>query len=139
MGSRRDYAITLGLAIPGRGRLSRAANEACDKAEAKGMEFDIPLSAAVKTPRLRKAAPAPGAKGADKFVKTTVVAPAEEPEWANVQNEVYSSSQMWRSETGQIVNGRAVCTQCGFSLQWHLCKNPTAIVSPGVLESLVLV
>lgn len=138
MGSRRDYAASLGLAIAGaRGRLSRAANEACDLAEKNGMEFDIPLSAAVTIPRRSKPTVDPKAKGKAKFAKAKVQ-PLEEEEW-NIQDAVYSNSQMWKSTSGQLVNGRAVCSQCGFSLQYHLCKNPSAVVSPGVLESVVLV
>ncbi len=38
--NKREYAISLGLAQPGRGRLSREAHAACMKAEADGYVFD---------------------------------------------------------------------------------------------------
>lgn len=138
MGSRREYAITLGLAIPGRGRLSRAANIACDEAASNGMEFDLPLSALVKTPRSSKPKVTfdPKGRGAKKFVTNT--APVEEEEW-NIQAALYPNDQMWKSETGKLVNGRTVCSPCGYSLQYHRCNSPKAVVSPGVLEAVVMV
>lgn len=39
--TKREYAISLGLAQPGRGRLSRAAHAAIAKAESEGMTFDV--------------------------------------------------------------------------------------------------
>lgn len=39
MGTKREYAISLGLAQPGRGKLSKLAHEAIDKAIQQGMVF----------------------------------------------------------------------------------------------------
>lgn len=48
--NKRDYAISLGLAKPGRGRLSREAHAAIDKAISEGMVFsDVKPAAAPAT------------------------------------------------------------------------------------------
>ena len=150
--NRRAYAITLGLAIPGRGRLSRAAAAACDAAaiggmvfsdstasvaapkaaRSKGKVFDGPTTS-VAAPRVKKA------KGGV-FAKTVrQPTQVEDDEQFNVQDALYPNEQTWRSEDGQILNGRAVCSPCGYSLQYHRCSNPSAVVSPGVLSRVTLV
>ena len=130
--NRRAYAITLGLAIPGRGRLSRAAAAACDAAAIGGMVFSD-STASVAAPRVKRA------KGGV-FAKTVrQPTQVEDDEQFNVQDALYPNEQTWRSEDGQILNGRAVCSPCGYSLQYHRCSNPSAVVSPGVLSRVTLV
>jgi hypothetical protein len=132
MSSRREFAISLGLAIPGRGRLSREANAACDEAASKGRVFEGPTTS-VAAPRVKKA------KGGV-FAKTVrQPTQVEDDEQFNVQDALYPNEQTWRSEDGQILNGRAVCSPCGYSLQYHRCSNPSAVVSPGVLSRVTLV
>ena len=130
--NRRAYAITLGLAIPGRGRLSRAAAAACDAAAIGGMVFSD-STASVAAP---KAAKSKGGVFAKTVRQPTQV---EDDEQFNVQDALYPNEQTWRSEDGQILNGRAVCSPCGYSLQYHRCSNPSAVVSPGVLSRVTLV
>lgn len=43
MATKREYAISLGLAKPGKGRMSRAAHDAINAAIADGMIFDEPV------------------------------------------------------------------------------------------------
>jgi hypothetical protein len=128
--NRRAYAITLGLAIPGRGRLSRAAAAACDAAAIGGMVFSD-STASVAAPRTAK-----GGVFAKTVRQPTQV---EDDEQFNVQDALYPNEQTWRYEDGQILNGRAVCSPCGYSLQYHRCSNPSAVVSPGVLSRVTLV
>jgi len=48
--SRKEYAVSLGLAKPGRGRLSKEAWEAIRKAEAEGVEFSDRSAPTVSNP-----------------------------------------------------------------------------------------
>jgi hypothetical protein len=50
MQSRKEYAVGLGLAKPGRGRLSKEAWAAIHKAEQEGMEFSDKSAPVVKEP-----------------------------------------------------------------------------------------
>lgn len=57
MATKREYAISLKLAKPGKGRMSRAAHDAINEAIANGMVFDEPMIAEkkAKAPVERKA------------------------------------------------------------------------------------
>src|SRR5665647_1128847 len=127
MTTKREFAISLGLAQPGRGRLSREANAAIDLAAAGGRVFEGP-TASVAKPKVAKV------KGGVFAKPVRQVTQVEDDEQFNVQDALYPNEQTWRSEDGQILNGRQVCSPCGFSLQYHRCSNPSAVVSPGVLE-----
>lgn len=55
MGTKREYAASLGLAVAGaRGRLSREAHAAIEKAISEGMTFDDPVKPTVNTPKATK-------------------------------------------------------------------------------------
>ena len=56
MATKREYAISLGLAKPGKGRMSVAANNAIAEAIAKGITFDEPI---VKAPTGKRRVSAP--------------------------------------------------------------------------------
>lgn len=124
MGTKREYAISLGLATPGRGRLSREAHSAIDKAISEGMTFS-------------DAAPKPVIRDTEK--------PAREPQRRAVAVESDSHTTMadihYRYDVDQLfvgtdsqgkkhtVNARQVCRNCGYSLTSHICHNPEVLVS----------
>lgn len=55
MGTKREYAASLGLAVAGaRGRLSREAHAAITKAESEGMTFSDIAKPVVNTPKAAK-------------------------------------------------------------------------------------
>lgn len=55
MTTKREYAASLGLAVAGaRGRLSREAHSAIEKAISEGMTFDDPVKPTVNTPKAAK-------------------------------------------------------------------------------------
>lgn len=128
--NRRAYAITLGLAIPGRGRLSRAAIAACDAAAIGGMVFSEPTTS-VAAPRTAKSKH----KASQFTQRREAVQQTEEAEEFNVQDRTSPAGSMWVSESGHKVNETQVCSPCGFSLGWHRCNHPSAVVGSGVLES----
>lgn len=145
MTTKREYAVSLGLAKEGRGKLSAAAHKAIDKALSEGSVFSDPVPAPPKPKRERVS------RETRESVKRGLLQSAkgetvdlgdfsqysDEEDW-NVQDALYSEYQTWRSESGQIVDGRAVCSGSGFSLRWCSCSNPRAVVSPGVMENLTL-
>ena len=132
MGTRREYAASLGLAIAGaRGRLSREANAACDKAIADGTTFDGPVVAPKSPAKVKSAG------SHTKAPKAPPVRTEDSEEW-NIAQRTYVEGTMWKSTSGQSVNATQVCSPCGVSLGWHVCNAPWAVVSPGVLEALTL-
>ena len=99
--NKREYAISLGLANPGRGRMSKDAHDAIAKAEAEGMSFDenSPQNA------------------------NTVVAETFE---RYRPHTMFSG----RDSLGGMhtVDSRQACCNCGYSLVGHICNNPTVLV-----------
>jgi len=134
MGTRRDYAAGLGLAIAGaRGRLSREANAACDKAEAEGTVFTgaAPVQA--------KKSPVAQIRPTAKTAKAISDAKDDEAEAFNIADRTHPVGSTWKSVSGQVVGEATVCSPCGYSLGWHRCEHPQAVVSPGVIEYVRLV
>lgn len=125
--TRREYAISQGLAQPGKGRMSREAHTAIEKAEAEGMVFadPKPMTKAEKIAARGSARPT-----------TTARVP--------VQSSVHEKSELLSKPfTGKFeammpngkrkaVSERTACT-CGASLVYCLCSTPTVgllIVDP---------
>lgn len=113
MQTRKEYAASLGLAKPGKGRMSKAAHEAIEKAIAEGMEF-------------RDASPRPAAQKSasePKPVKNDAVnnfagtpAPSHSGDWFTQVN----GKRVTISE-------KSVCTTCGYSLAYHACLSPSVV------------
>lgn len=106
----RKWAEGKGIAVPARGRISAEVKEA--------YIADVAVAD-------REEAPDP-----DASFKAT-----PEPR--------YALSQEWE---GTLPNGKkvrvgnaTVCVPCGFSLPWHNCDNPSAVVDSGIVVSLSLV
>lgn len=132
MTTRREYAISLGLAQPGRGRMSREANAACDKAEAEGMVFDAPV---VKPSRPNPKVAASGVsatqRAADERARKAQRVVQETPEGPSKAFTGKFEATMPDGKR-KALSGRTACT-CGASLVYCLCKTPTVgllIVDP---------
>ena len=113
---RRDYAISLGLAKPGRGRMSRAAHEAIAKAEAEGKTFsDSPV---------KSDSPKSNSDSAD---KPDSVKSNSEPKdfFGPTPNPIYNGG-WYVVENGKRVDvsGKEVCRNCMCSLDYHRCDSP---------------
>lgn len=127
MTTRREYAISLGLATPGRGRMSREAHAAIEKAEAEGQVFSDPkpVTKAEKIQARESARPAPR--------KTVVQKPVQES--AVVERKPFTGKFEALMPDGKrkAVSERTAC-RCGASLCYCLCSTPTVgllIVDPG--------
>jgi hypothetical protein len=115
--TRKDYAIKLGLASKGRGRLSRAAHAACDAAEADGVVFvDRKTSTSVN------ASPLPGAPiHAEPGTEV-----AEDP-YAHHPAPTRSGMLMFSNGNTTLdkVSSKEACAECGRSFGWCRCAIPT--------------
>lgn len=123
MTTKREYAISLGLAQPGRGRLSREAHAAIEKAMAEGMAFDdaAPIKTSVKT---------------EKSVKVKSEKKREPVSESSGIQEIatrYSNDQLFEGVDSKgkkhVVNARQVCRHCGYSLTSHRCNDPEVLVA----------
>jgi hypothetical protein len=125
MQTEREYAISLGLAKPTRGRLSREAKAAIAKAKADGMQFSNPsyvVAKAMSKPRAPKSAEETEERtGLDLFAP---VAQRTSPEGTYWTADVDGKRQKFTHAT--------VCVPCGFSLGWHRCSTPRAVTSDGI-------
>jgi len=113
MATRREFAISKGLAQPGKGRMSRAAHEAIEAAERDGMVFDDPKPV-TKADKIA-ARPAPA--------KPVVQKPVQEN--AVVERKPFTGKFEALMPDGKrkALNGRTAC-QCGASLVYCLCSTP---------------
>lgn len=121
---RKEYAVSLGLATPGRGRMSVEALAAIEKARAEGMTFDDD-AAAPKTPKS----------------KTVTVKREKSPVVAHERSDSVMADTSYRYPKGleqmfvgydsngkkHVVSGRNACT-CGYSLVGHTCDSPSALI-----------
>ncbi|URQ04800.1 Lsr2-like DNA bridging protein [Streptomyces phage Emma1919] len=90
----REYLISLGLAKAGRGRYSKEARDALNKAKADGMTFDLPASEIAKLERANK----------PKRVRKTVQAVKE----IRPSQDAYDAKAVrsWGEQTGAIEKGK---------------------------------
>jgi len=116
---RREYAASLGLAIAGaRGRLSREALDAIEKARAEGMTFDddgaAPKSSSPRKPR--ESTPKPS---------------KSEPEASFHFETRYPIDGKWAGTDSKgkkhTLSARNACMSCGYSLCGHTCNDPVAL------------
>lgn len=111
MQTRREYLVGLGLATPGRGRLSAAAHAAIDKAVSEGMTFSdmAKTSAPVKSADVAKT------------VKNT-----EQDYFGETAQRLHDGG-WYVEENGKRreISGREVCRTCGYSLDYQNCSSPT--------------
>lgn len=114
MGTRREYAVSLGLATNGRGRMSAAAHAAIDEAVKNGMTFsdmpDRPVGKEINSKDVSKSS------SVENFSATP------EP--------IHSGG--WYATVGNKrvkIDGRSVCTTCGYSLDYQNCL-VSSVVGP---------
>ncbi|QZE11323.1 Lsr2-like DNA bridging protein [Streptomyces phage Forrest] len=90
----REYLISLNLAKAGRGRYSKEARDALNKAKAEGMTFDLPASEIAKLERANK----------PKRVRKTVQAVKE----IRPSQDAYDAKAVrsWGEQTGAIEKGK---------------------------------
>ena len=125
--TKREYLVSLGLAKPGRGRMSREAHAALAKAEAEGMTFDDPspvIKPKVNTPKASKpvSAPKPSA-----------------PPSAGIIGEVIRFHDLDDKFTGEdskgkkhTVNARQVCRKSGYSITSCPCGQEHEVLVPSM-------
>lgn len=122
MPTKREYAVSLGLATMGRGRLSREAHAAITKAEAGGMTFDDPVKPVItSTPSTVKS--------------TKPVSVRREPVDVGLAGDVktrYADDQKFvgidSNGKKRTVNARQVCYHCRYSLTSHHCNSPRVLI-----------
>lgn len=114
MGTRREYAVSLGLATNGRGRMSAAAHAAIDEAVKNGMTFsDMPQ------------------RGVGKEINSKDVSRGNPEESFSATPEPIHSGG-WYATVGNKrvkIDGRSVCTTCGYSLDYQNCL-VSSVVGP---------
>lgn len=117
MTTRREYAISLGLATPGRGRMSRDAHTAIEKAEAEGMVFDDPkpVTKAEKIAKREATRPAPR--------KPVVQKPVQESPVLDRKPFTGKFEAIMPDGKRKALSDRTAC-QCGASLSYCLCSTP---------------
>lgn len=125
-GTEKDYAISLGLAKVGRGRMSLDAKAAVAKAKAQGMTFKGkgPATATVSVSKTTK-------KDDGTVVKETEV--KEVSEYADAFYR-YPQDQMFTYEhNGKKfkISGKPACMNCGYSLIGHTCNDAVVLTYHG--------
>jgi len=125
--TKREYAASLGLAIAGaRGRMSREANAAIDKARSEGTVFSDDGPVVVKAPK--------ASKPASVSVKVTRGPVVETSQ--SVMGDVftrYEMTQMFKGFDSQgkehkNINVAQACYTCGYSLLGHTCNEPKVLI-----------
>lgn len=132
MTTRREYAISLGLAQPGRGRLSRDANAACDKAEAEGMVFESSTPVSTRpNPKVVTSGMSAAQMAAEEKERKAQRVVQEIPELASKPFTGKFEATLPDGKR-KALSERTAC-QCGASLVYCRCKTPTVgllIVDP---------
>lgn len=111
MQTRREYAVSLGLAKPGRGRMSSEAHSAINKALAEGMRFsDVRADSDSSKPVTSEQATKDSAPA-------TFTGPTPDP--------IYNGGwYYWEGKKKVNISGNEICRKCMVSLDWHKCNLP---------------
>jgi hypothetical protein len=123
-GTEKDYAISLGLAKAGRGRMSLDAKKAVQAAKKNGMTFRI------------KGAPTATVTVVSKPQKDSEAPVTEEKEVNQFADAFYryDRDQMFAyKHEGKTykINGKGACMNCGYSLVGHTCNDPVVLTYHG--------
>lgn len=122
MTTKREYAISLGLAKPGRGRLSAEAHAAIQKAMGEGVVFsDSTPTSPAQTTKAPKDSKTPS---------ETVIAPTAVVSEPNGYKFFYIDDKGKRRN----VSERTACYSCGYSVGWHYCDTPKGITKDGLRD-----
>ena len=121
---RKEYAVSLGLATAGRGRMSREALEAIEKARAEGMTFDDDAPAPVKREKTVKVSEKRPVRAAVTHTRETDGVMADTSLRYPLDQQFKGTDSNGKTH---IVSGKNACT-CGYSLVGHICNEPTALI-----------
>lgn len=114
MQTRREYAVSLGLAKMTRGRMGKEAKDAIAKAEAEGVKFsDSPSVSIVKNEDGTETKTV--SNSSDNYF-----GPTPDPRYPNDNWYVKGNKKM-------KVSNRAACANCLYSLLYHVCDTPAAL------------
>lgn len=118
--TKREYAVSLGLAKPTRGRMSSAAKEAIAKKEAEGYVFADP------SPTPSTAAPvtadAPAAPVPPDPRDSLYIYPSD---FRYPEEEYVAVAKVDGKRT--VFSVRECCNTCGCSLTNHMCNTPSIL------------
>lgn len=121
---RKEFAVSLGLATPGKGRMSREALAAIDKARAEGKVFDDDAPA----PTVKRESPKPATVSVKR--ETGAVAHDRDDHVMGISLR-YPMDQLFEGVDSNgkkhTVNGAQACS-CGYSLVGHVCHEPSALI-----------
>lgn len=116
----KEYAVSKGLARPGKGRMSREAHEAIRKAIDEGMSFsDYQVTKTDKS------------AGAEESTPLDVVFnPYAEAFYRYSQDQKF----VYRDDNGKTheISGKPACMGCGYSLVGHTCNSPVVLTYHGI-------
>ena len=131
---RKEYAVSLGLATAGKGRMSREALAAIDKARAEGRTFDDDTPDAPKAPKPVKAPSRPVVRNFTEPTRSYRTGAVETSE--SVMGDVFTRYEMTQLFKGTDSNGKEhkginvaqACYTCGYSLLGHTCNEPKVLI-----------
>lgn len=120
---RKEYAVTLGLATAGRGRMSREALDAIEKARAEGMVFDddAPVRVPTERPKVKVTPKRPVVQRVETnspMADTTLMYPLD----ATFKGEDEEGHKV-------KVNARTVCRNSGYSIAGCACGEVHSVLS----------
>jgi hypothetical protein len=123
-GTEKDYAISLGLAKAGRGRMSLDAKKAVQEAKKSGMTFRI-KGAPTATITVSKAPQ----KGSEQPVTEEVeVNPYADAFYRYDRDQMFSYEHAGKTYK---ISGKGACMNCGYSLIGHTCNDPVVLTYHG--------
>lgn len=123
MQTRRDYLVSQGLAKPGRGKFSREANAALDKARAEGVRFSDEVTTEVTKPTGEKVTETKAKP------KGPEIAPYISPDDYRFPEAEYQAIGVDDDGKRVVYSMREACW-CGYSLVNHLCDMPKVYGRP---------
>lgn len=129
MESPKDYAIRMGLATPGRGRMSLAAHKAIQEAIASGVAITgymaKPTAKTAKLVQNGSVRSVEPVKASKRYEETGLT--------VNAVRTVSESAKLTMDFGGKTVkvSDKAACGFCHYSLAYHICNTPTAVAPDG--------
>lgn len=120
----KDYAVSLGLAKPGKGRMSKEAHAAIQKAIGEGMSFSDYQTKVTMTRQAENGAVVTSTGPADE-----VINPFGDAFMRYPMDQRFS----YVDDNGKqhTTSGRPACMNCGYSLVGHTCNSPVVLTQHG--------
>ena len=125
-GTEKDYAVSLKLAKPGKGRMSLDAKAAVAKAKSEGMTFRG--KATVGVVRDSK----PTGPTVSKEEPESPVETVQNP-YADAFRRYADDQEFTYTYEGKVypITGRTACMNCGYSLYGHVCNTMVGLTYHG--------